>query len=79
MNYLDLYRLEKDRVRENLNKYTRKAFNALPKCMNPLILDIGCGTGIPTIELAILSGGHVIGIDVDVISLEMLQRKIKER
>ena len=78
MSNLNLYRIEKDHIRENLNKYTRKAFELLPKCKNPHILDIGCGTGVPTIELAKISNGHVIGIDIDETSLNLLQRKIKE-
>ena len=78
MSNLNLYRIEKDHIRENLNKHTRKAFKLLPKCKNPHILDIGCGTGVPTIELATISGGHVIGIDIDVTSLNLLKRKIKE-
>ena len=78
MSNLNLYRIEKDYIRENLNKYTRNAFKLLPKCKNPHILDIGCGTGVPTIELATISDGHVIGIDIDVTSLNLLQRKIKE-
>jgi len=77
MSNLNLYRIEKDYIRENLNKYTRKAFKLLPKCKNPHILDIGCGTGVPTIELATISDGHVIGIDIDVTSLDLLQRKIR--
>jgi len=78
MSNLNLYRIEKDHIRENLSKYTRKAFKILPKCKNPHILDIGCGSGIPTIELAKISNGHVIGIDIDETSLNLLQRKIKE-
>jgi len=78
MSNLDLYRIEKDHIRENLNKYTRKAFKLLPKLQNPHILDVGCGTGVPTIELAKISEGHVIGIDIDESSLNLLQRKIKE-
>ena len=76
MSNLNLYRIEKDHIRENLNKYTRKAFKLLPKCKNPHILDIGCGTGVPTIELAKISNGHVIGIDIT--SLNLLRGKIKE-
>ena len=78
MSNLNLYRIEKDHIRENLNKYTRKAFELLPKCKNPHILDIGCGTGVPTIEIAKISNGHVIGIDIGETSLNLLQRKIKE-
>ena len=78
MSNLDLYRSEKDHIRENLNKYTRKAFELLPKIKNPNILDVGCGSGVPTMELAKISDGHVIGIDIDVTSLNLLRRKIKE-
>lgn len=78
MSNLSLYRIEKDRIRENLNKYTRKAFHLLPKCKNSHILDIGCGMGVPTIELAKISNGYITGIDIDEISLSLLQRKIKE-
>lgn len=78
MSNLNLYRIGKDHIRENLNKYTRKAFKLLPTCKNPHILDVGCGTGVPTIELATISDGHIVGIDIDVTSLNMLQRKIKE-
>jgi ubiquinone/menaquinone biosynthesis C-methylase UbiE len=75
---LDSYRVEKDHIRENLNKYTRRAFELLPKLKNPQILDVGCGTGVPTIELARISDGHVIGMDIDEISLNLLRRKIME-
>ena len=78
MSNLNSYRIEKDHIRENLNKYTRKAFEFLPKLKNPHILDIGCGTGVPTIELATISDGHVIGTDIDATSLNLLKRKIKE-
>jgi len=76
---LNVYRTEKDRIRENLNKYTRKAFALLPKCHNLHILDVGCGSGVPTIELAKISKGYIIGIDIDETSLDLLHRKIKGR
>ena len=78
MSNLNLYRIEKDHIRENLNKYTRKAFKLLPKCKNLHILDVGCGSGVPTIELAKISDGHVIGIDIDETSLNLLRRKLRE-
>jgi len=78
LSNLDLYRIEKDRIRESLNKYTRKAFTLLPKCKNPHILDIGCGTGVPTLELAKMSNGNIIGIDINETSLNLLKRKIKK-
>lgn len=78
MSNLNLYRLEKDHIRENLNKYTRKAFEFISKIKTPHIVDIGCGTGVPTIELTKISDGHVTGVDIDESSLHMLKRKIKE-
>jgi SAM-dependent methyltransferase len=59
--------------------YTRKAFRMLPKIDAPRILDIGCGRGSPTLELARLSKGHVTGIDVNHSSLDDLNRRIKEQ
>ena len=78
MSGLYEYRIKKDHIRERLNKYTKKAFLLLPKYKNPSILDIGCGTGVATVELAKLSKGHVTGIDIDETSLDLLQRKIKK-
>jgi len=70
--------INRDRFRERLNKYTRKAFQMLPKLEKPRILDIGCGSGVPTIELARVSNGEIIGIDIDQSLLGKLNRKIEE-
>ena len=67
----------KDKVRKNYNKYTRRAYKILPQISNPCILDIGCGSGVPTMELAALSGGYVTGIDIDQIALDELNEKIE--
>jgi SAM-dependent methyltransferase len=46
------------------NESTRRAYNAFPKCPDrPYILDIGCGTGLHTLELAKASGGHIVALD----------------
>jgi len=50
----------------------------LPKLVKPRILDIGCGTGVPTLELAKLSEGEIIGIDVHQPFLDELTRKAAE-
>jgi len=50
----------------------------LPHLDKPRILDIGCGSGIPTLELARLSRGEVIGIDIDQPALGKFTSKIKE-
>jgi len=50
----------------------------LPKLDNPRILDIGCGPGGPTLELARLSQGEIIGMDVHQPSLDRLATKSEE-
>jgi len=74
----DVYtEIDRDSSRERLLKYTRKAFKLLPKLDKPRILDAGCGSGFPTIELAKLSNGKVVGVDIDQSLLSELQRKIE--
>jgi SAM-dependent methyltransferase len=55
--------------------FTRKAFQMLPELGNPRILDVGCGQGGPTLELARLSGGQVTGLDIDQAALDELVRR----
>ena len=46
------------------NKHTRQAFNAITKLpKKPFILDIGCGSGMQTLELARISDGKIIALD----------------
>jgi ubiquinone/menaquinone biosynthesis C-methylase UbiE len=70
--------MDRDIVRRRLLKYARRAFRMLPELDKPRILDIGCGSGVPTMELARLGQGEVIGIDVDQRALDKLNRKIRE-
>lgn len=60
------------------NEYTRKAFEMLPKLKRPRILDIGCGPGGPTMELARISGGFVIGMDNHQSYLDVFEKKIRK-
>ena len=69
----------RDSIRINLLEFTRAAFNMLPSMDNPSVLDIGCGSGIQTIELAKMCNGHITAIDVDVPALALLQRRVKEQ
>jgi ubiquinone/menaquinone biosynthesis C-methylase UbiE len=73
-----VFEIEKELLRESLCKYTRRAFQMLPKLDKPRILDIGCGSGGPTLELARLSQGGIIGIDIHQPSLDRLSRKIEQ-
>jgi ubiquinone/menaquinone biosynthesis C-methylase UbiE len=72
LNELDL-----DHFRRVFNKYTIEAFQKLPKLESPRILDIGCGSGVPTMELAKLNDGEIIGIDIDQDLLDSFSRKIE--
>ena len=69
--------IDRDHFRERLLKYTRKAFQLLPRLDRPRILDVGCGSGVPTLELAKMSKGKVIGLDIDQSLLDELNRKIE--
>jgi SAM-dependent methyltransferase len=69
--------IRKDRIRKRLLKYTRRAFGLLPHLDRPRILDLGCGSGVPTMELARLSNGEVIGLDNDGRLLAMLEAKVE--
>jgi ubiquinone/menaquinone biosynthesis C-methylase UbiE len=66
----------KDELRKQLLPFLRRAFQQIPPINKPQILDIGCGSGVPTLELAHLSGGDVTGIDVDDKALQRLEEKI---
>ena len=74
-----LRELDADGLRSVFLKYTRMAFESIPKIDHPRILDIGCGAGIPTLEIAKLSDGEVTGIDIDQKALDRLNRKIQQK
>lgn len=65
-------------MRKHFLKYTRQAFQILPRIKEPQILDVGCSSGNPTIELAKMSDGKITGIDIDQNELDKLTKKIQE-
>ena len=71
--------INRDCFRKRLLKYTRRAFHMLPELEVPHILDVGCGSGVSTLELAKLSDGKIIGIDINQTLLKNLNRKIDEQ
>ena len=71
--------INRDCFRERLLKYTRRAYHMLPELHTPYILDVGCGSGVSTLELARLSDGNIIGIDINQTLLKNLNRKIGEQ
>jgi len=80
MDWDILFEIHKDMPRQGAgrNKYTKKAFEMIPKINTSLILDIGCGPGLQTIYLAKISKGNVIGIDIHQPYLDNLN-KLAER
>ena len=70
--------IDTDPFRERLNKYTVLAFQMLPKLECPRILDIGCGSGVPTIVLANLIDGEIIGIDTNQRLLDRFKNKVEK-
>ncbi len=57
----------------------RKVFGKLQLGPNPTILDVGCGTGMSSIELAKLSQGKILSLDINPTYLEILEEKAKEQ
>jgi SAM-dependent methyltransferase len=55
--------------------FTRQAYQLLPPHAQPRILDLGCGQGAPTLELAKLSHNRVVGLDIGHSDLEKLIHK----
>ncbi|MEJ2118650.1 MAG: class I SAM-dependent methyltransferase [Alphaproteobacteria bacterium] len=75
----DMYRtLGIEDLRARLLEHTRKAYTLLRLPEQPRILDIGCGRGLQTIELARLSNGKIIGIDIDNDVLSQMEQRIKQ-
>ena len=72
------YFIIKDYCRKGLLKYLSKAISIIPKNENPLLLDVGCGSGVPTLFLAENFDGKLIAIDFDTKSVNRLEEKIKE-
>ena len=68
----------KDILRAGFNKYTRKAYHILPALDKPFILDIGCGSGVPAMELAGLSSGQILGLDVNQSVLDRFTRRMED-
>ena len=68
----------KDNCRKGLLKYLAKAISIIPTIENPQILDVGCGTGVPTLLIAEKFSGKITAIDSDTESLDILREKVKE-
>lgn len=62
------------------NESTRRAFGMIPHFQTPpFILDIGCGQGMQTIELAKISNGNIIALDNHQPFLDLLVDQAKKQ
>jgi cyclopropane fatty-acyl-phospholipid synthase-like methyltransferase len=67
----------KDTCRKGLLPYMETAFSNIIDISNPEILDIGCGTGVPTLWLAEHYKGSVTAIDILQEPLQFLEQKVR--
>ena len=67
----------KDTCRKGLLPYLESAISLIPEISNPEILDIGCGTGVPTLWMAAHFKGSVTAIDIRQELLQFLEEKVK--
>jgi ubiquinone/menaquinone biosynthesis C-methylase UbiE len=65
-------------LRAGFLRHTKRAYRMLPAFDRPRILDIGCGTGLPTMVLAELGLGEIVGIDIDDAALSQLRQRIPD-
>jgi ubiquinone/menaquinone biosynthesis C-methylase UbiE len=72
------FQASKDRIRERFNSFTRKAFEMIPQMDRPFILDVGCGSGVPTLELAEISNGQIVALDINQDLIDRLAVKIEK-
>ena len=72
------FQIQKDRIRARLNKYTVRAFRMLPPVDKPRILDVGCGSGISTLEVAGLCNGTITALDIDESVLNQLTERFNK-
>ena len=76
------FELHKDLPREGPGdpETTEKAFRMIPSLpVKPAILDVGCGPGMQTLQLAQLSGGDVTAIDTHQPFLDHLQNEAEKQ
>jgi len=77
-----LYELHEKMLRCGPGDYelTRRAFSLVPRSVEkPRILDIGCGNGIQTLELAKYSNGDIVAIDNHQAFLDFLNIRAREQ
>jgi len=67
----------KDKCRKGLLKYLTKAISIIPIIENPRILDLGCGSGVPTLMIAEKFNGKITAVDTDTKSIDIFREKVE--
>ncbi|HPS58623.1 MAG TPA: class I SAM-dependent methyltransferase [Spirochaetota bacterium] len=67
----------RDELRKNLNVYTLRAFSLIRDIDNPAILDVGCGTGVPSLALVERCNGTIFAVDSDIDSVNRFREKVR--
>jgi SAM-dependent methyltransferase len=70
--------LQVEQLRARFLKYTREAYRLLPPQLRPRLLDIGCGQGQQTMQLAGLSEAEIVGVDIDGAALAKLRHRVEQ-
>jgi cyclopropane fatty-acyl-phospholipid synthase-like methyltransferase len=76
---IEEYHQIKDKCRSGLLNYLAEAVSLLPKINKPKVLDIGCGSGVPTLWFAENYGGIITAVDTNMEALEWLKEKVIRR
>lgn len=75
-----LTELYKDLPKQSSHETIKKAFSMVKNLPpEPVILDVGCGTGMSSIELAKISNGKIVALDINQIFLDILRNKAMEQ
>lgn len=69
--------LTRDGLRANLLPYTDRALSGLRSLEGVRVLDIGCGTGVPTLRIAARTGCRLVGVDPDIGALATLRSRAR--
>ncbi len=72
---IDIFAI-KDLCRANFNPYLRELFLKIPPIINARLLDIGCGTGVSSCEIARISQYNITAMDIDDVALDVFREKI---
>ena len=68
----------KDHCREGLLKHLERAASKISIVDNPKILDVGCGSGTPTLFILEKFGGQITAIDSDPRSINVLRERVRK-